>query len=211
MAKIGKKLKEQKYNGATTTKRVTITGDPFEQLSWDVIPTYGEAGPNEVIFYRLSNEIGRLTGIHFGEVVDLVYNKSNDEFEARKIHLPAEDWELVLWLFDLPKKWRVNTAEKYREFYDTRLKMLLKDGDAPYWSKEYTIAGGKLAFAQKTANSEPICLAGRILPEFAEEAIREILQSSELRGLLAYEDIAVRAICKDRFGMTQDDFNELRI
>ena len=210
MAKINGKLKEQYYDG-TTTKRITIKGDPFEQLSWVVRQTYNEKGPtNEVILYRLNEQIGIIPNVNFGTVVDLVYNKRTDTFQARKVELPSNDGDLVLWLFALPKKYRAKTGHEYREKRDQHIEALCK-GEPLFWKQEYSIAGGKLAFAKKTVSSDPVCLSGQIIPEFAEEAIREILANVELKGLLAYEDIAIRDILRVRFGLTQDDFNSLRI
>ena len=210
MAKINGKLKEQAYVGNTTTKRVTLKGDPFEQVSFKLYPAYGDEAPGEAVFYRLDAEFARIGKLRFGDVVDIIYDKKRDKFSCRKISLPGTDAELLLWLFDLPKKWRATTAEEYRDFHSQRMETLCKDAEPPHWQKEYTIAGGKLAFAQKYPDSDPICLTGRILPEFVAEAAREVLGNRELRGLLAYEDIAVRLILQERLGFSQDDFNDLR-
>ena len=212
MARVNKKLKTQQYDGKTTT-RVTMKGEPFEQLSWVVRSTYGEEGPNEVTFYRLNQILAVESRVKYGDVFDVVYNKKTDEFTIRKTQLPESDTELVLWLFDLPKRWRAKTADEYRRFRDQRLESIIQknNSESLHWQKEFIIAGGKLMFAQATPDSEPICLVGRIMPEFLHEAFQEILTDRELRGLLAYEDIAIRAIAQDRFGFTQEDFNLLRI
>lgn len=211
MAKVSKKLREQKYVGNTTTKRMTIKGDPFEQVSWKVVSTYDEKAPNEVVLYRLDQEIGTIPNVQYGDVMDLIYDKKRDEFKARKVQLPNEDTELILWLFDLPKAYRAKTPEQYRKIRDERLEAMVKGRkEALHWQKEFTIAGGRIMFAQATPDSDPVCLVGKIIPEFVQETIREILENRELRGLLAYEDISVRLIVQDRFGLTQDDFNELR-
>lgn len=206
--KVNKKLQEQRYDG-TTTKRVVIKGEPFEQLSWRVYPTYGDAGPNELVIYRLDQEIETIPNVKFGDVIDLIYHKKSDAFKARRVELPLDESELILWLFDLPKKWRAKNSEEYRQFHEERLKALCKGGEPPYWQKEFTIFGGKLSFAKKSISSEPICLTGKIIAGLADEAMREILRNEELRGLLAYDDIAVREIAKSRLGILQDEFNEV--
>ena len=204
------KLKQQKHDGATT-KRVIVKGDPFEQLSWAVRPSVISVKPtNDMIIYHLNEIVDVVENVNYGDVVDLVYNKKSGRFRARKVDLPADNGELVLWLFDLPKKWRAKSKQEYKEMRDERVE-LLNTGKNLFWYKEFIISGGKLTFAKKTIGSDPICLTGQIISEFAEEAIREILTNEELRNLLAYEDIAIREILRSRFGFTQDDFNDLRI
>ena len=210
MAKLNKKLKPQQHYDGTTTKRVVIKGEPFEQISWAIHPACGINEPNEVTIYRLDREIETIGGVTYGSVIDLIYNKKNDTFRAKKVELPLDESELVLWLFGLPKKWRAKKTEEYQSMLAERMKMLCKDGEPLHWHKEFAIFGGKLAFAQKTVDSDPICLTGKIITGLADEAMREILHNRELRNLLAYEDIAVREIAKSRLGLTQDDFNEAK-
>lgn len=207
MAKINKQLKEQKRDGSTV-KRVSIAGDPFDQLSWVIRPTYGEGEPNIVTVYRLDQEIEVVKNVRFGDVIDLIYQKKDDAFKVRKVELPLDEGELILWLFGLPKKWRAKTAEEYQAMLNERLTMFCKDGEPPYWKKEFLVFGGKFTFAKKTVGSEPICLTGRVLTGLADEAMREIVRNEELRNLLAYDSVSVREIAKSRLGLVQEDFNE---
>lgn len=204
---INKKLQGEKSSRSKKDDRevyrVSVTGNPYDEISWGWEDQTQRGKKRAFCFYRKDREIARFTNIKMGDCFDLLYSKKHDRFEPRKVKLPHQQNDLIMWLFDVPVALRCDSGEEYEA---TRLESESKIANSPYRTWEFGGAAYGFTFVQEDKKSEIKPLAAWVNPRCADgQLVEVILADANLRQFLGYEDACVKEIVKFRFGLSSRD------